>query len=475
MSRLPLIITLSLILSTVLAASNDNWQNAVKKIQDKIVLVEYFEQISTSEAIIDKSRMKKHVTGILVDDKGLIMTPSSIFRASLEFSDSPAFFTHSEVPKDIMVKFPGENYRPAEFVGKDDDKGVGFIRLKTVPAQSPIQFSDKVKFKLGNRVLILSHLGQSYDYEMIINESFINAILKKPSAKYLAEYNIRNLSGFGLVLDERGQVAGIIQVKDSAPSSFEFNDGQSSALSEITPYSVFKDLIIDPPVYREKETSRKKWLGIYMQPFTRSMAKYYNNPDVKGILINTVMQDSPAENAGLLAGDVITSINKSMLYAEENNDLEFLRKLIRNQTTSPVEFKIFRKGRYLLVPVNLSDIPISQFLADEISNSTLGFSIKELTKDIILAKQLDLDTEGVWVSKVERAGWADIAGISVGDLILRVNEQKVNGLEEMKNAFDLIEKTKPPYLSLFIKRGAETQFLFIKTNFNQTPDKQEKI
>ncbi|MGD9898895.1 MAG: PDZ domain-containing protein [Calditrichaceae bacterium] len=470
MPRFPLIIALSLILFSFATASNDNWQNAVKKIQDKIVLVEYFEQISTSESIIDKSRMKKHVTGLLVDDNGLIMTPSSIFRASLEFSDSPSFFTHSEVPKDIMVKFPGGNYQPAEFVGKDDDKGVGFIRLISKPAQRAIRFNENAKLKLGSRVLIVSHLGSSYDYEMIINESFINAILKKPSANYLAEYNIRNLSGFGLVLDDKGKPSGIIQIKDSQPSSFEFDNGQSSSLSEISPYSVFKDLIVDPPVYKEKETSRKKWLGIYMQPFTRSMAKYYKNPDVQGILINTVMQDSPADDAGLLAGDVITSIANFPLYAEENNDLEVLRKLIRNQTTSPVAFKIFRDGKHLEVPVTLSDIPISQFLADEISNSTLGFSIKELTKDIILAKQLDFDTEGVWVSKVERAGWADIAGISVGDLILMVNEQKVNGPDEMKKAFDVIEKTKPSYLSLFVKRGAETQFLFIKTNFNQNLD-----
>lgn len=470
MSRISVTIVFSLILTSALAASGDNWQNAVQKIQDKIVLVEYFEQISTSESIIDKSRMKKHVSGLLVDDSGLIMTPSSIFRASLEFSDSPSFFTHSEIPRDIMVKFRGEDYQPAEFVGKDDDKGVGFIRLKSKPAQSAIQFSEKVKLNLGSRVLIISHLGLAYDYEMIINESFINAIIKKPSEKYLAEYNIRNLSGFGLVLDDKGNAAGIIQINESDPSSFEFNDGRPSSLSEIIPYFVFKDLIIDPPVYKEKETSRKKWLGIYMQPFTRAMANYYKRPDVKGILINTVMRNSPAENAGLVSGDVITSVNNIPLSAEQNNDLEFFRKLIRNQTTSPVEFKIYRDGKHIPVSVHLSDIPISQFLADEISNATLGFSIKELTKDIILAKQLDFDTEGVWVSKVERAGWADIAGISVGDLILRVNEQKVNGLEEIKNAFEMIEKTKPSYLSLFVKRGADTQFLFIKTNFNQIAD-----
>ena len=94
-------------------------------------------------------------------------------------------------------------------------------------------------------------------------------------------------------------------------------------------------------------------------------------------------------------------------------------------------------------------------------------SVKELTQDIILAKQLDWETEGVWVSRVERAGWADVSGLQVGDLILKINSQKISGLDDIKQIFDSIETEKPEYLSLFIQRGTDTQFLFIKTNFQE--------
>jgi len=49
-------------------------------------------------------------------------------------------------------------------------------------------------------------------------------------------------------------------------------------------------------------------------------------------------------------------------------------------------------------------------------------------------ESIDWETEGVWVSKVERASWVDVAGLSVGDLILQIN-----GVEDNKRMDDLID------------------------------------
>ena len=116
--------------------------------------------------------------------------------------------------------------------------------------------------------------------------------------------------------------------------------------------------------------------------------------------------------------------------------------------------------------MELGATPISQYLAGEVSNGKLGLSVKELTQDIILAKQLDWETEGVWVSKVERASWVDVAGLSVGDLILQINDKPVSNLEGVKDSFKKIEEDQPDYLNFFIKRDSGTQYLFVKTNFD---------
>jgi C-terminal processing protease CtpA/Prc len=69
------------------------------------------------------------------------------------------------------------------------------------------------------------------------------------------------------------------------------------------------------------------------------------------------------------------------------------------------------------------------------------------------------------VSKVERAGWVDVAGLSVGDLILQINDKPVSNLETVKECFQEIENEKSDFLSFFIKRDSGTQYLFVKTNF----------
>ena len=85
-----------------------NWEKAINKIRDKIVLIEYYEQITSMEAIVEKERIKKRLTGILVDESGLIMTSSSLFKANLEFSSTPTFFDQPAKPTDIKVKFYGD-------------------------------------------------------------------------------------------------------------------------------------------------------------------------------------------------------------------------------------------------------------------------------------------------------------------------------------------------------------------------------
>lgn len=443
-----------------------DWQSSVERIRSKIVLIEYFEQLNSPEAIVEKGKIKKYLTGIMVDKNGLVMTSSSIFRANLEFSNAPAFFNPYSIPTDIRVKTTEGQYIPAEFVGKDDDKKIAFIRLKQKNPTSPIAFSLKNSLKLGTRLLIIQHLPQQYRHELMVNERIVNAVIPKPQLKYLCENNTRSLSGFGIVLDETQKAIGITQPSGgSAGGDYDYHDYQSQQPAEIIPFANFQKLIKNPPVYKQKETSRKKWLGIYMQAFPRKMARYFGNDSLHGVLVNTVFDESPAEAAGIQRGDIIVSIKDNLLFSEKDDDLSVFRKLIREQEDEQVIFKIYRDGKIQTVQVTLGETPISSYLADEYSHPEIGFSVKELTQDIILAKQLDFDTQGVWVSKVERASWADVAGLRVSDLIIKMNDFEIQNLADVENSIEKIEQNQPDYVSLFIQRRTDTRFLFIKTNF----------
>jgi serine protease Do len=450
----------------VLAGETD-WQEAIDNVRSQVALIEYYEPYDSPEALVDKGRTKRYLTGVLVDASGLIITSSDIFRASLEFSPVSAYYNDALAPKEIRVKWDDEEYKPAEFIGKDDDRGLAFIRLKDSPKAAPLPFEAKHGLHLGSRVLLVQHLPEEYGAELVINERRISAAISRPQQKFMCELNVNALVPFGIALNEKGKAIGLLQ-----PSRVSGDSGNDYwQLAEIIPYEVFSELIKNPPLYREKETARKKWLGIYMQPFTRRLARYYGYEGLKGVLVNTVLKDSPAEKAGMRIGDIITAINSREIAVEKDNDLDVFRKLIRGQKDARVHFSVFRKGQVLSMQVTLGETPISQFLAEEVSDETSGFSVKELTQDIITVKQLEPDAEGVWVSKVETAGWADVAGLGIGDLILRINDRPLTGLAGMREALQQIRSAKPPYISLFVKRASATGFLFIKTNFDNTETK----
>lgn len=79
-------------------------------------------------------------------------------------------------------------------------------------------------------------------------------------------------------------------------------------------------------------------------------------------------------------------------------------------------------------------------MAEEVANPELDFSVKELTRDVILNRNLPPDTKGVWVSRVERAGWADIAGLQIGDLLLAINDVKIQSIDDIKRFLNKLKK-----------------------------------
>jgi S1-C subfamily serine protease len=55
------------------------------------------------------------------------------------------------------------------------------------------------------------------------------------------------------------------------------------------------------------------WLGVSIQPLTPELAKSFGLREAKGVLISDVVQDSPAETAGIAASDIITDFGDPLL------------------------------------------------------------------------------------------------------------------------------------------------------------------
>ncbi|MDP2959887.1 MAG: PDZ domain-containing protein, partial [candidate division Zixibacteria bacterium] len=198
------------------------------------------------------------------------------------------------------------------------------------------------------------------------------------------------------------------------------------------------------------------WLGLSIQPLNREFAKYFEDEKLKGILISDVELNSPAEEAGLLPGDIILEYQGEKISAEKEDDLNRFSLLV---SESPVgEFatiRIQRKEKALDLKVKVALQP--KVKAEEYETD-LGFTVKEITGVIYREYMLE-DKEGVLVSFVEVGGPASQGELSEEDVIKKVEDLKISNLEDFKKALEELKEKKK--LMLTVQRGKNKKFILL--------------
>ena len=260
---------------------------------------------------------------------------------------------------------------------------------------------------------------------------------------------------------------GVVFRSENYYSHYEYSFDDPSmgfSLFQIIPSIQFLPLFAEPPrLVMQKEGSGKSWLGIQMQILTKDMAAYWDLKKKNGIIINKILSGSPAEKGGLKAGDIILSFENLQIDSYDKKNLDILRDHIRNLPEGNITAQILRKKKEREATIYLESAPKSRFLAEEYSDEFLGLGVKELTQDYIINNDLKFDADGVWVSRIEDAGPASLAGIDVGDLILSINDDEIKNLKDFADNTKEVKESKSDYTQVFLKRQGKTRFVFIKT------------
>lgn len=217
----------------------------------------------------------------------------------------------------------------------------------------------------------------------------------------------------------------------------------------------------------QKSTQVKKqgWIGIYLQELTPELKESMDlKESTEGVLVNGVVEDSPAEKAGIEEGDVIISFD-----GKKTDSIERLTSLVRK--TSPgteVEIKVIRdgdekdleitigesssSGSYDLSPekFKIEKNMIEPFKWNFQSGLKLGVAIQDLTEqlgDYFGVKR----GEGALITEVEKESPAEKAGLKAGDVIVQVDNEKVSGSDDVRQIIS--EKEKGDEVSLKVMRN----------------------
>lgn len=192
----------------------------------------------------------------------------------------------------------------------------------------------------------------------------------------------------------------------------------------------------------------RPWLGVAVVPVDAEIAHALGLSHPYGALIENVYPDSPAEEAGLKVGDLVTTFD----HKEIQDDASLDYQIAISPLGKTVDILIFRKGKEQKIPVVLK-APLgdksAKVLLIQGQNPLQGASLKTLSPALALELGLNPMQQGVIVTNVSPSGAGARLGIKPGDILETVNKKKVKTQEE---AARILEESAPNWI-LGIRRG----------------------
>lgn len=206
-----------------------------------------------------------------------------------------------------------------------------------------------------------------------------------------------------------------------------------------------------------QEKSQGGWLGVYLQDISPDMKDAMDLKSTEGVQVTEVVENSPAEKAGLESKDVILGFAEKGEPGsfEKVEDAAGLKRMVKGASPGEaVKLKILRDGKDKVVTVTLSEAPESEFYSENLpqlprtktkkpdantyffsfySGSRIGVKVQDLSEQ--LGDYFGVaDGEGALITEVEEDMPAQKAGLKAGDVIVEVDGKKIEDTEELTNA-----------------------------------------
>ena len=209
----------------------------------------------------------------------------------------------------VSVKFNDDSVYSAEVKGTDSDCDLAVVTIPVKDLSSDTLGNIKVatlgdsdKVKVGDQAIAIGH---ALGYGTSVTVGYISAKEREVSAEDMTMKLIQTDAAInpgnsgGALVDDSGAVIGI----NSAKYADESVEGMGFAIPVSTAIPIINDIIKSENVSEEEQG----YLGIRSPEAVSDYASYYNIPE--GVFVKEVSEGSPAEKAGMLAGDIITEFN----------------------------------------------------------------------------------------------------------------------------------------------------------------------
>ncbi len=207
---------------------------------------------------------------------------------------------------------------------------------------------------------------------------------------------------------------------------------------------------------------KRAYLGIVLQPLDKEMAEAMNLDKQEGILISEVIKGSPADKAGIMQGDIITSYNDK----NAKNIAKFRNEIAMMSPGTNINLKILRSGKVLSLTVSLGSQSEGEAITAEVIQK-IGLEVENLSPELATRLGYTAETEGIAISKVKPGSPAALTGLRPSFLITGVamegnTQKKVRNTTEFNEALKELGDKK--YVILIVRHQNFQRYYTLKIN-----------
>jgi S1-C subfamily serine protease len=313
----------------VLSSLEEDITNLVESVKPSLVTIE-------TEAYVLKEGKRKNIpstfvgSGIIYTPAGYILTSATVVRGG----------------KGLKVTLPGRKPLKGKLVGTDEESNLAVLKVDATNL-IPAKLGNSDRVKVGSWLTIV---GNSYGLPNAVALGLVNGVRDDGFIQMSANVSPGN-SG-GPVLDTYGNVIGLVAAKLSEPSYIDaltlYTDKSGKRAITIPPRQIeipSSGVSLALPVNKVRTIAdqiikygdvKRGYLGIYPEEVGKKLSQEYGFDG--GVLVSSVVEGSPAERAGLEAGDVIIEFAGVKV-----EDVSQIRQLIKDQPAgSQVELIVSR-------------------------------------------------------------------------------------------------------------------------------------
>jgi len=373
-------------------------------------------------------------SGFVVSPDGYVVTNNHVVEGSDE----------------ILVVFEDGTELNAEIVGLDPKTDVAL--LKVDPGDTSlvtIALGDSEAIRPGDWVVAI---GNPFGFEHTVTAGIVSAKHRKqitPGGEQRYDDYIQTDAAInpgnsgGPLIDLRGRVVGINTLVQAGANTIGFS----------IPINQAKQIL---PQLRADGHVTRGWLGVSIQPVTKDLADAFELNEAKGALVAMVMDDTPADQGGIEAGDVIVEFD-----GQEIEDWQDLPMVVASTPVDkPADVVLIRDGRRKRLTIRTGRLDEGPQYASHRpktdSAEAFGLRAQDVTSDV--AERLGLENvEGVVVTEVEPEGPAAEAGIRRGDVIVELDRKPVEDASDLREKLDDADRPL-----LLVRRGESTLWVRLK-------------